>query len=132
MSLIEQIRAQKMEARKAPERAVEVAILNLLLGEIETIEKRTGKSFSDADVVGAVKKLIKSNDETLKLQSVPKLVIENEVLNKLLPQQLSEQELRVIIADNALTDIKSVMQFLNTNFAGQFDKGLASNIARSL
>lgn len=132
MSLIEQIRLQKTEARKVPERAVEVAILNLLLGEIETIEKRTGKAFTDADVVGAVKKLIKSNDETLKLQNIPKLVIENEVLSKLLPRQLSEQEIRDLIADNALTDIKSVMQFLNTNFAGQFDKGLASNIAKSL
>lgn len=131
MSLIETIRAQKTEARKDVNRAIEVAILNLLLGEIETVEKRTGKLYTESQVVDAVKKLIKSNDESLKHRASEKLVTENAVLSALLPKQLTEDQIRDLISTNALVGVPAVMQFLNSNYAGQFDKGLASSIARS-
>lgn len=130
MSLIETIRAQKTDARKDVNRAIEVAILNLLLGEIETVEKRTGKLYTESQVVDAVKKLIKSNDESLKHRSSEKLVTENAVLTALLPKQLSEDQIRDLISVNNLVGVPAVMQFLNSNYAGQFDKGLASTIAR--
>lgn len=131
MSLIETIRAQKTDARKDVTRAIEVAILNLLLGEIETVEKRTGKLYTESQVVDAVKKLIKSNDESLKHRASDKLVTENAVLTALLPKQLTEDQIRNLISTNALVGVPAVMQFLNSNYAGQFDKGLASSIARS-
>lgn len=131
MSLIETIRVQKTDARKDVNRAIEVAILNLLLGEIETVEKRTGKLYTESQVVDAIKKLIKSNDESLKHRSSEKLVTENAVLAALLPKQLSESEIRDLISANNLVGVPAVMQFLNSNYAGQFDKGLASTIARS-
>lgn len=131
MSLIETIRAQKTDARKDVTRATEVAILNLLLGEIETVEKRTGKLYTESQVVDAVKKLIKSNDESLKHRASEKLVTENAVLAALLPKQLTEDQIRDLISTNALVGVPAVMQFLNSNYAGQFDKGLASTIARS-
>lgn len=131
MSLIETIRAQKNDARKDVTRAIEVAILNLLLGEIETVEKRTGKLYTESQVVDAVKKLIKSNDESLKHRASDKLVTENAVLTALLPKQLTEDQIRDLISTNALVGVPAVMQFLNSNYAGQFDKGLASSIARS-
>lgn len=132
MSMIESIRKQKLEARKVPERAIEVAILNLLIGEIETVEKRTGKLVTDAQVIDGVKKLIKSNTETLKFGHVQKLVIENQILEALLPAQLSEDEIRRIIAEQNLQGVPAVMQYLNSNYSGQFDKALASSIARSV
>lgn len=131
MSLIETIRAQKTDARKDVTRTIEVAILNLLLGEIETVEKRTGKLYTESQVVDAVKKLIKSNDESLKHRASDKLVTENAVLTALLPKQLTEDQIRNLISTNALVGVPAVMQFLNSNYAGQFDKGLASSIARS-
>lgn len=132
MSMIEAIRAQKTEARKVPERAVEVGILNLLIGEVETVQKRTGKEVTDAQVIDGIKKLIKSNNDTLSYGHVPKFVMENEILTKLLPAQLSEEEIRRIIAEQNLQGVPAVMQFLNSNYSGQFDKALASSIARSL
>ncbi|MNH59522.1 Yqey-like protein [compost metagenome] len=129
--LIDTIRVQKTEARKSSYRAIEVAILNLLIGEIETVEKRTGKIYTDAQVVDAIKKLIKSNDESLKHRANPKLDIENRVLTALLPKQLTEQQIRDLIATNGLVGVPAVMQYLNANYAGQFDKSLASSIARS-
>lgn len=131
MSLMETIRTRKNEARKDATRAIEVSILTLLIGEIETTEKRTGKPFTDAQVVDSVKKLIKSNDESLKLRANEKLTQENAVLSALLPKQLTEAEIRAAIAENGLQGVPAVMQFLNANYAGQFDKALASSIARS-
>lgn len=131
MSLIETIRTQKTEARKDANRVTEVAILNLLLGEVETVEKRTGKLYTESQVVDAIKKLIKSNDESLKHRASEKLVIENTVLAALLPKQLTEDQIRDLISTNELVGVPAVMQFLNGNYAGQFDKGLASTIARS-
>lgn len=131
MSLIETIRAQKNDARKNVTRTTEVAILNLLLGEIETVEKRTGKLYTESQVIDAVKKLIKSNDESLKHRASEKLVTENAVLTALLPKQLTEDQIRNLIEVNSLVGVPAVMQFLNSNYAGQFDKGLASSIARS-
>lgn len=131
MSLIETIRAQKTDARKDVNRSIEVAFLNLLLGEIETVEKRTGKLYNDSQVIDAIKKLIKSNDESLKHRFSEKLVVENAILTALLPKQLSEAEIRELISSNALVGVPAVMMYLNSNYAGQFDKGLVSTIARS-
>lgn len=130
MSLLDSIKTQKTEARKDPARVIEVNILNLLLGEVETIELRTQKKFSDSQVVDSIKKLIKSNDDSLKHRASEKLVAENAVLAKLLPQQLTEDEIVQIIASNSLVGIPAVMKFLNAEYAGRFDKGLASRLAK--
>lgn len=131
MSLMENIRAIKNEARKDATKAVEVSILTLLIGEVETVEKRTGKPYTDAQTIDAIKKLVKSNDESLKLRDSDKLKQENAILTALLPRQLSEAEIRELISANALVGVPAVMQFLNSNYAGLFDKALASTIARS-
>ena len=132
MALLDLIRQQKNEARKIPERAAEVGILTLLIGEVETVEKRSGKAFTDAQVIDSIKKLIKSNREALAHAVVPKLVLENNILEALLPKQLSEADIRTVIAENNLQGIPAVMKFLNENYAGQFDKGMASAIAKSI
>lgn len=130
MSLIEHIKIQKNEARKDPNRVIEVNILTLLIGEVETVELRTQKKFSDSQVVDSIKKLIKSNDDSLKHRASEKLVAENAVLAKLLPQQLTEDEIVQIIVSNSLVGIPAVMKFLNAEYAGRFDKGLASRLAK--
>lgn len=131
MSLMENVRAIRNESRKDTTKAIEVSILSLLVGEIETSEKRTGTTFTDLQVVDAIKKLIKSNDDSLKHRDSDKLKRENALLSSFLPKQLTEFEIRAVIAENGLQGVPAVMQFLNSNYAGQFDKALASTIARS-
>lgn len=135
MALLDLIRQQKNEARKNPERTIEVGILTLLIGEVETVEKRSGKAFTDAQVIDSVKKLIKSNRETLQhvcSRVGSRLTLENNILEAFLPKQLSEADIRAVISDNNLQGIPAVMKFLNENYAGQFDKGMASAIAKSI
>ena len=130
MSLIEHIKIQKNEARRDSNRVIEMNILTLLIGEVETVELRTQKKFGDSQVVDLIKKLIKSNEDSLKHRASEKLVAENAVLAKLLPQQLTEAEIVQIIASNSLVGIPAVMKFLNAEYAGRFDKGLASRLAK--
>lgn len=133
-SLIETVRSNCLIARKE-RRSDEASILRTLIGEIETVEKRTGVSVTDQQVLDAIKKLIKSNNETIKLMPDSDLrnglIRENDILNVYLPAQLSEETIRRIIAEQNLQGIPAVMQYLNSNYSGQFDKALASSIARS-
>lgn len=131
MSLIERIGSQRLDARKG-KRVVEATILTTLVGELDTQSKKTGKPITDDIVIAAVKKLIKSNSEALKVQAQDKLVEENRILEALLPVQMSEDEIRRIIAEQNLQGVPAVMQYLNSNYSGQFDKALASSVARSL
>ncbi|HEU4410608.1 MAG TPA: GatB/YqeY domain-containing protein [Polyangiaceae bacterium] len=71
--------------------AVAREVLRVALGEIQTAEARAG-SLSDADAAAIVRKLIKSNDETMAATSDEgaraTLRRENEVLRELLPATL--------------------------------------------
>lgn len=135
-NLIGQIQNNRVAFRKDSSKDAEYSILTLLVGELETASKRDGSSITDEKVVAAARKLIKSNTETHKLKPSLKLIKENECLEKFLPQQMSEEQLRSEIQNlnTALSfkNIGEVMAELNKIFPGQFDKGTASKVAREL
>lgn len=95
-TLTETIRARMKEAMKA-RRNVEKEILRVCIGEITTEEARNGEAMSDAQVEKILRKLLKSNLETLESteDEAAKAAIaeENAVLESLLPKQLSEDEI---------------------------------------
>lgn len=73
-------------------------VLRLALGEIQMAEVRKGEASTEEDAAAAIRKLIKSNDETLKALSesderVAVLKHENDVLAGLLPAQLSVEQI---------------------------------------
>jgi uncharacterized protein len=73
-------------------------ILRLALGEIQTAEARKNATASEEEAVAAVRKLIKSNEETLSLLGKEgtreeALRKEIEVLAGLLPKQLSVDDI---------------------------------------
>ncbi|MBD8614946.1 GatB/YqeY domain-containing protein [Pseudomonas sp. CFBP 13719] len=133
MSLFQEVQAQRQTLRKDPAQVAGFNILTLLVGELETASKRDGSQITDEKVVSVAKKLIKSNEETLRLTSgagATKLDAENVVLRTLLPQELSEDQLLKILVDAKPGNIGEAMKHLNGQFAGQFDKGLASRVAK--
>lgn len=77
-------------------------ILGLALGEIQTAEARANRALDDAEVVAVVRKLRKSNEETLALagesERADALRKENAVLAALLPKSMSEDELASVLA----------------------------------
>lgn len=134
--LYDQIKAERIKAMKNKD-AIRKSILTTLLGEVETNAKRENTDATDELVIAMCKKFIKSNGEVLtkavaSRQLFNQLNTENIILSEFLPKQLTEAELRVIITELNATNIGQVMQHLNKNHNGQFNRGLAASLAKEL
>ncbi len=99
--LIDEIKKQVTAAMKSGD-AVARDILRLALGEIQTAEARKNAPASDEEAAAAIRKLIKSNEETLGLsgegERATALRREIEVLSALLPKQMSVDDIVAALA----------------------------------
>ena len=95
MSLIDQIKARITQAMKA-RNTVEKEVLRVALGEMQIAETRAG-ALSDDEAAAIVRKLLKSNHETLGLtadaEQKQTLTQEIAILESLLPKTLSVDEI---------------------------------------
>ena len=107
--IVDQIRLQIKDAMRA-KRDVERDILRTALGEIQSAEARAGKALSDDEAGKILKKLIKSNQETIDVSPDPntktRLTEENRILDALLPKTLSIPEI-VAMLQSVAADIKA-------------------------
>jgi len=96
MALLDQIKARMFQAMKAGN-AVEKEILKVAMGEITTDAARPGKKGDDAEAQALLKKLVKSNEETLAVSQdeaqKQTLRTEIEVLLSFLPKTLGVPEI---------------------------------------
>jgi uncharacterized protein YqeY len=90
--LLEELKQRMFQAMKAG-RKVEKEILRVAIGEIETAESRSSEPLTDAASQAILRKLVKSNEETLSLTEDPEqqevLKAELETLREFLPKSLS-------------------------------------------
>jgi uncharacterized protein YqeY len=103
VALKETIKLRVREAMKAG-RTLEKEILRVALGEIETEDSRREEPLGDAEVEKIVRKLIKSNHETLKQSAQDQqstLEEEIAILESVLPKQLSEAQITETLASVA-------------------------------
>jgi uncharacterized protein YqeY len=100
MSLIDQIKTRITAAMKARS-TVEKEVLRVALGEMQIAETRAG-ALSDDEAAAIVRKLVKSNHETLTLTADEgqKLTLTQEIqiLESLLPKALSVEEIVGLLA----------------------------------
>lgn len=149
MSLLTTIKAKQLEARKSRD-ALSSSLLTTLLGEAAMPGKNDGnRESTDAEVVATIKKFIKNAQEVVKatepqdnIQAASRCrdaKIEITILESFLPQQLTEVELRKIIADGLEQLAKSglepapmgwMMGKLKQEFTGRYDGGLASKLIK--
>lgn len=105
---------------------------------LETIKKREkGENLCDADMVQILQKTIKElNEEAenyLKVGNTSEhenVIKQKQLLEKFLPQMMSENEIRQIIAALEDKSVPSVMKHFKANYAGKCDMKLVSEIAR--
>jgi uncharacterized protein YqeY len=94
--LVDEIKARLKAAMKA-QRTIEKEILRVALGDIQTAEARDGSSISEEAAAQVVKKLLKSNRETLEAteseDARQTLQEEIAVLESLLPKSLGVDEI---------------------------------------
>lgn len=94
--LLDQIKAQMFQAMKAG-KIVEKEILRVAVGEITTDAAREGRKGNDEEAQAILRKLMKSNDESLSATEDPakkaQLEEENRILAVFLPKSLSVEEI---------------------------------------
>lgn len=104
MTLAEQIKQRMFQAMKAGN-SVEKEILRVAMGEITTDAARPGKKGDDDETQAILKKLVKSNEESLAASQdeaqKAQLRAEIEVLNAFLPKSLGVAEILALLANVA-------------------------------
>ncbi len=107
--LVDEIKKRIASAMKE-KRDLEKEILRVALGEIQTIEARGQTTMGDEQALQVVRKLVKSNEETLSVTQDPakrrQLAEETEILRTLLPQSLSVEQIVAALAP-VQTEIRS-------------------------
>jgi len=100
MALLQTIKQQVLEAMKAKD-TVAKDVLRVAQGDIELAQTRSGKDLTDDEAQKIVRKLIKSNQETLAANpgepAVEKLIKEIAILEALLPRTLGVEEILVAL-----------------------------------
>lgn len=116
--MIPKVRERITEAVKSG-KELEKNVLRVLLGELQSLEARTG-SITQEQAVNAVRKLIKNNNDTLDVlrnnlasnpnaqQMITTLEAENKVLGELLPTTLTKVQITEYLSDpNILEQLKT-------------------------
>lgn len=143
MSLLQQIKADSLEARKA--RLPHATFLVTLLGEASRPGLDDGKREStDAEVAKVVKKFTDGAKELLaaveQIEDAEKIAackMELDQLAKYTPLQMSEEELRsainqFLVGAPGSHSVGSIMGFLKNAYAGKYDGSLASKLAKDM
>jgi uncharacterized protein YqeY len=94
--LVDQIKARMFQAIKAGQH-IEKEILRVAVGEITTEAARPGRQGSDEEAQAVLRKLVKSNEETLASTTDEEkrttLLKENEILAGFLPKSMTPEEI---------------------------------------
>ena len=104
------------------------AILSCLIADID-LAKSHGETLVELDLI---QKYIKNASTNYDLTKDMKYLLELTYLNTLLPKQLDSSEIKDIIIQSDLTDIKHVMSLFKSNFAGQYNTQTLAKIAKEL
>ena len=101
MALLDQIKARMFAAMKSGN-VTEREILKVAMGEITTDAARAGRKGDDEEAMGLLKKLVKSNQETIEASQdeaqKTQLLAEIAVLNTFLPKSLGLPEIVAALA----------------------------------
>lgn len=135
MSLLLQIKADQLAARKAKE-ATKASLLTTLIGDVQNVLKGSYKGTEDELVLSTIKKYLDVNKEFQgkdpDAATLSMLQVEQMVLESYMPSQLTEDEMLSIIKDQNLNDLPSIMKYFKTNYLGKYDGKKLSDIAKGL
>ena len=137
--IIDEIKKDNVQAMKDKNtiaRTIYGVVVNKYM--LQNIEKRkTGGELTDADMVAILQKTIKELTEEAEnyakvgnTAQVEEINVQKTILEKYLPQMMSEDEIRNIIAGMEDKSMPSIMKHFKANYAGKVDMQLVNKIAR--
>lgn len=130
MTMLATIKQDRITAMKQKDEITK-NILTVLVGDIENISLR-GIQITDEQVISLIKKYLLSNEEMRKARGDTTVLLgEKAVLEKYLPQQMTEQEILEAVKASGATNVGGVMAYMKANYAGKYDGKLASEIAKN-
>ena len=149
MSLLSEIKAQQLAARKARKDGIVINLLTVLLGEVERIGKDKQRETTDEEAILAIRRMLKSNSETiLILEDFPRETRSTElmkakdekiILESFLPTQLDEaQTLTAVMAAIStvdaisLKDMGKIMGWLKAEHGTSINMKLASDTVKEI
>ena len=103
MTLVDVLRKKALEAMKAKD-GLATTILRLAQSEVQALEARLGRPLTDDEAFGALRKLVKSNEETLAhTQGDARAALEREngILLGVLPATLGPDQILELLASVA-------------------------------
>ena len=135
--IIDDIKKANIEAMKAHD--VEKRSVYSILISRYTELKTSGanKEVTDSDMIHMIQKLDKELDEEkagyLKaggIEQAATIDSQKAALTPFVPKQMSEEEIRAVIASLSDKSLPNVMKHFKMNYAGKVDMGLVSKIAK--
>lgn len=136
--IIDDIKKANIEAMKAHDQEKRGVYSILISRYTELKTSVAGKEVSDADMIKMIQKLDKELDEEkagyLKAgrnEQAASIEAQKAALVPFVPKQMSEEEIRQVIAGLEDKSLPNVMKYFKMNYAGKADMGLVSKIARN-
>ena len=139
--LIDEIKTANINAMKARDNTAR-AVLSVVLTKykLQEVELRSqGKEIGDKELLSIIQKVLKEladeKEGYLKVNNQERadnVAKQEEVLSSYLPKQLSEAEIRNIIASLEDKSVPNVMKHFKMNYACQVDMSLVNSVLRSL
>lgn len=139
----EKIQTDLKEYMKARDE-VKVSTLRFLLSAIHNAKIEKREELTDEDVIGVIQKQVKQRKESIESfekgdrdDLVQKETKELEILQKYLPEQISDSELDILVdkaikdtSSSSVVDIGKVMGKLSSELKGKADMSVVSSIVR--
>lgn len=135
---IKKANVQAMKDKDANLRSIYSVVINKYM--LATVEARTtGKEVDDAQMVKIIQKTIKELEEEKAnyervghTETANNIAAQKAVLEKYLPQLLSEEEIKKIILSLDDKTVPAVMRHFKLNYNGQVDMKTVSDVLKTI
>ncbi len=143
MTLFKNIMQDMKNAMKEKDKE-KLSVIRMLVSEIKKRQIDSGKEFDDNDILGVIKSMVKSREDSVKAYReggredlAEKEQKEIEVLKSYLPKQLSEKEIEKIVEDAikesgavSVRDMGKVMKIVMAKYGSQVDGKVVNRIVK--
>ena len=144
-ALLSSIQEEVKIALKSGEK-FKASTLRLIVSALKLEEKNKAKALTDNEALEILTKMIKQRKDSIsqfetanRMELAQKEKDEIEIIQNYLPEQLSEEELSVLINEvineinaESIKDMGKVMGILKPKITGKADAGIASGLVKKL